>query len=69
MLILNAYSFLKKMCSDLLVDKTFLKMVLKTAVFWKFCKICRKLSWTEFTVKEVTVYRVATFLNEALRQI
>ena len=46
-----------------------LKTVLKAAVFWKFCKICKKISITEFTVKEVTVCTVATFLNEVLGQI
>ena len=29
----------------------------------------QKISMTEFTVKQVTICRVATFLNEALRQI
>ena len=31
--------------------------------------IIEKISMIEFTVKEVTVFSVATFLNEALRQI
>ena len=45
-------------------QNVFLKLVLKTALvskFWKFCKTCRNTSMTEFTVKEVTVFRVATF--------
>ena len=42
------------MCSDLLIGKNlFWKMVLKEAVFRKFCKTCRNISMTEFTVKEV----------------
>ena len=44
-------------------------MVLKTAVFRKFCKTCRNISVTEVTVKEVTVFRVANFLNEVLHQM
>ena len=35
------------MCSDLLIKIVFLKMVLKAAVFWKFCKTCRNISMTE----------------------
>ena len=49
------------------MTNVFLKMVLKTAVFYKFCKTC--MSLPESTVKEVTVLRVTTFLNEVLRQI
>ena len=33
------------------------------------CMQFSKISMTEFTVKEVTIFRVATFLNEAFRQI
>ena len=44
-------------------------MVLKTAVFRKFYKTCRNISVTEVTVKEVTVFRVANFLNEVLHQM
>ena len=46
-----------------------MKIVLKKAVCWKFCKTCGNISMTEFTVKEATVFRVATFLNKALRKI
>ena len=41
-------------------------MFLRTAGFWKCCKTCRNLSMREFTVTEVTVFRLATFLYEAL---
>ena len=41
----------------------FLKMVLKKAVFWKICKTCGNMSMTEYTVKEITLCRVATFLE------
>ena len=44
------------MCSDLLIDK-----MCSWRWFWKFCKTCRNISMTEFTVKEVTVFRVTTF--------
>ena len=40
-----------------------------TLIFLKSCNICRKLSMTEFTVKEVTVCRVAIFLKEALHHM
>ena len=47
----------------------FWKMFLKTAVLWKLCRISRKISMIEFTVKELAVFRAATFLNDALHQI
>ena len=50
-------------------QNAFLKMVLKTAVFWKFCKTCKNTTMAEFTVKEVTVFPVTTFLNEGFCQI
>ena len=55
------------MCSKLVLAKYVLEesFVLKTAVFRKLCK----LAMTEFTVKDVTLFRVATFLSEALCQI
>ena len=52
MLMSNACSFQKKMLSNL-TDLL--------AVFWKFCKTCRNISIMEFTVKEVTVFRVANW--------
>ena len=48
------------------------KCVLKDgfkAVFWKIRKTCRNISMMEFTVREVTVFRFATCLNEAPHQI
>ena len=52
--------------SDLLSwQNLFLKMVLKTVLFWKFCKTCRNISMMEFIAKEVTVFRIVIFLNEA----
>ena len=45
-----------------------LEDVLTTAVV-KTCNICRKISVTEFNVKEIAVCRVATSSNEMLRQI
>ena len=74
MLISNTCSFQKKMLSNLTCVLThwqnvFLKMVLKIVVFWKFCKTCRNISMTKFTVKEDTVFRAVTFLNEALHQM
>ena len=60
--------WVKKMCSDLLIGKMFLKMVLKTAVFWRFCKTSGNLlKLAEFTVKKVTLFSAATFLNKAIR--
>ena len=50
-------------------ENVYLKMISKTAVFWTFCKTYRNKSIMEFTVTEVTVFRVATFLNEVLCQI
>ena len=44
-------------------------MILTIAVCRKFYKTCRNISRTEVTVKEVTVFRVTTFFNEALLQI
>ena len=41
----------------------------KTGVFWKFCKTCRNISTTEFSVKVVTVFRVVTFFNEVICEI
>ena len=35
-------------------------IVLKTVVFLKFCNTCWGMSMTKFTVKKVTVFRVAT---------
>ena len=35
----------------------------------KIVKTCKNISMIEFTVKEVIVFRVVTFLNEALREI
>ena len=46
-----------------------LKDVLKDSCVLKFCEICRKASMMKFAVKEVTVFSVATFLNETLYQI
>ena len=66
MLILNKCCFQRKMSK---CGLGIYSLVLKTAVCWKFCKTCRNKSMTELTVKEVTVYRVVTFLNEELRQI
>lgn len=59
------------MCSKLLLAKYVLEesLVLKTAVFRKFCKTCRNISMTEVTAKEVTMFRVANFLNEVLHQM
>ena len=42
-------------------------MLLKTAVFWKFCKTYENMSMAEFAIKEVK--EVAKFLNEVLHQI
>ena len=47
----------------------FLKMVSKAAGSEHFVKICRNISMTEFTVREVTVFRVAIFFIQALHQI
>ena len=60
------------MCSDLLIDKIcYWKCFWNddSAVFWKFCKIYRKISMTEFTFKDITECRVATPLSGALCQI
>ena len=51
------------MCSDLLIDFK------DSCVFWEICKTYRNITMEEFTVKEVTVFRVAFLLNEVLRQI
>ena len=40
-------------------------MILNTAVFYKFCKTCRNISMTNFTVTEVTVFRVVIFLTKS----
>ena len=82
MLIKNTCNFYeKKMCNLTLSILTcvliylltrqnvLLKMVEKTVVFWIFCEIYRKISIMEFTVKEVVVFKVATFWNEVLCQI
>ena len=42
-------------------------MILETAIFWKFSKIC--ISITEFAAKEITQCRATNFLNEVLHQI
>ena len=58
------------MCSDLFIDKA--KCALEDGLKDSceiFCEICRKISIMEFTVKEVAVFRAATFLNEVLCQI
>ena len=58
------------MCYDLFIDKT--KCALEGGLKGSceiFCEICRKISIMEFTVKEVAVFRAATFLNEVLCQI
>ena len=55
------------MGSDLFIDKTIkvlLKMVWNAIVFWLFFEICRKISIMEVFVKEVTVFRVYSFLNK-----
>ena len=59
------------MCSDLLFVKTkcALEDGLKDSCVLNICEICWKISIMEFTVKEVIVFRVATFLNEVLCQI
>ena len=54
MFTLNACSFQKKMFSNLICVLIYsLKMVLKTCVFWKFCKTCQHISITEFSFKGV----------------
>ena len=59
MLILNTCNFENKMsnltCSDLFIVK-----MCSWRWFCKFCKSCWNMSMTEFTVKEVTLFRVAT---------
>ena len=40
-------------------------MILKAAVFYKFRKTCRNISMTNFTVTEVTVFRVVIFLTKS----
>ena len=42
-----------KMCSDLLIGKMFLKMVLKTAVFWRFCKTSGNLSMRSLLLRKL----------------
>ena len=71
MLILNTFSFQKKILSKLSnsLPKLALEDGAKTAVFRKFCKTFGNIYMTEFTIKEVTVFRGVTFLNEALPQI
>ena len=68
MLILNTCSFQRK-TSNLTYVLIIYSLILTTDVCRKFCKTCRNIFMTEFTVKKVAVFRVATFLNNALQQI
>ena len=44
------------MHSDSLIDNMFVKMVLKTAVFWKVCKTCRNMPTTKLQYLERSVF-------------
>ena len=58
------------MCSDLFIDKT--KCTLEDGLKDSceiFCEIWKKISIMGFTIKEVAVFRVATFLKEVLCEI
>ena len=73
-LILNTYSFHKKMLSNLKCSLIYslAKFVLEDGFKdKKFSKTCRNIFMTELTVKEVTVQYLESphFLNEALCQI
>ena len=50
MLILHTCSFQKKMLSNLTCALIY-SLILKTAVFWKFCKTCRNISMTDLLRK------------------
>ena len=73
MFFLNTYSFQKRMLFNLTCVLIYLRCAFeygfKDSCAGKFCITCRDISMIEFTVKEVTVFRVTTFLNEALHQI
>ena len=59
------------MCYDLFIDKTkcALEDGLKDSCVLNICEICWKVSIMGFTIKEITVFRVSTILNEVLCQI
>ena len=62
MLILNTWSFQKKMFFNLTGVLVYsLTKMCCWRLFWKFCKTCRNISMKEFTVKKGTVFRVPTF--------
>ena len=58
-------SFQRKMLSNL----TCILIYSLTKFVLVYLKICRNISKRVFTVKDVTVFRFTTFLNEVLRQI